>query len=660
MKMQEMKDARRTIAASSRGARGAAVRLIGLFLAGAMFSILSGGAAWASDQLVIPSTEAQQIQSMHLLNSNTGWVAGRSSLMITHDGGLHWSESAPLGPDTGAIESVFFLDELQGWVVSAAAGEQGEEAAAFIISSTVDGGATWADRKLVLPEEESGSSIALSFVDADHGWIMVRKPSSSNFSRGALLATDNGGINWRLLPEPPIGDAVRFTSPTTGWLAGGAAHNELYVTRDGGHHWQVQSVLASDAAHNVAVSSYQLPEFRNERDGALTVFVGEPGKPRVAVFETHDGGTTWGAKTSVPLSEDALQAGGAVTSVIDANTLFVAPRSRDQFTAVTQGSPRNQGFFAQFSADEAITGLDFNDDHHGWVLVTSGHCDAVKSQCHQDSRLFSTNDGGSTLNAITPPMASNGTLTLANKSTLIDAGAPTIHNTAVVNLTAKGFDQCAAGTVSQMQHWFTNTPWSFANIYMGGSNRACSQANLTSSWVNSIFAQGWDLVPTWVGLQAPGSSCTGCSQMSSNTTTAKQQGINEANAATSAANSLGLTPPTVIYFDLERYDPTSNAAAAAFVEGWVTRLHQLGNRAGVYGSAANAAADWATIANPPDAVWIASWNGSTSVFGLSGLSDSLWTNHQRIHQFEGGHNETWGGVTFNIDSDSSDGPVAHH
>ena len=30
----------------------------------------------------------------------------------------------------------------------------------------------------------------------------------------------------------------------------------------------------------------------------------------------------------------------------------------------------------------------------------------------------------------------------------------------------------------------------------------------------------------------------------------------------------------------------------------------------------------------------------------------------RIHQYQGGHNETWNGVTFNIDSNFEDGPVA--
>lgn len=628
------------------GVRFGITRLFGLCLTAALLLSIAAGTAEASGEPVSPA----QIQSMHLLTPNTGWVAGKRTIALTHDGGQHWVTTASLGGDTGDIESVFLLNDLQGWVVSAFTGEPEQGLAAFIVSSTRDGGTTWANRQLAVPVAAGGSAISVDFVDAQRGWIMVRRPSSSNFSRGALLATVDGGVNWRLLPDPPIGDAIHFISSTTGWLAGGVARDELYVTRDGGDSWQRQTMSPPGISQKTGISMYQLPTFRNDHDGALAVFFGAAGQSSVAVYETHDSGMNWTLSSSVPLSENALNAGGAVTSVVDASTFFVAPRSRDRFTAVTQGVPRSQGSFAELATEEAITRLDFKDDRHGWVLATSGHCNSFKSQCSQDSRLFATNDGGLTLSELTPPVGASGAL---------PGGATAINPDAVVDIVAKGFDQCAAGTVSQMQAWWTNTPWSFANVYLGGSNRGCAQPNLTSTWINSILAQGWDLVPTWVGLQAPGSSCTSCSEMSSSTATARQQGINEANAATNAANALGLKPPTIIYFDLERYDPTSNAAAAAFVEGWVTRLHQLGNKAGVYGAAANAADDWATIANPPDAVWIALWNGNTSVFGLSGLPDNRWSHHQRIHQFQGGHNETWGGVTFSIDSDSSDGPVVH-
>jgi hypothetical protein len=361
---------------------------------------------------------------------------------------------------------------------------------------------------------------------------------------------------------------------------------------------------------------------------------------------------TWTVSSSVPLSENALNAGGAVTSVVDESTFFVAPRSRERFTAVIQGVPRNQGSFAELAPDEAITRLDFKDDSRGWVLASSGHCNSFKSQCSQDTRLFATSDGGLTLTELTPPVGANSALPV---------GDTAISPDSVGTVAARGFDQCAAGTVSQMQAWWNAGPFFYANIYIGGINRACPQPNLTSSWVNSILhSQGWGLIPTWVGPQAPTNNCPNdsCSAMSSNPATAKQQGISEANAATNVANALGLKPPTIIYYDLEQYDGSS-AAAAAFVEGWVTRLHQLGNQAGVYANPTNAAADLATIANPPDAVWIASFNNNKSVFGINGLPDNRWDHHQRINQYKGEHSETWGGVQFlKIDSDFSDGPVA--
>jgi len=45
----------------------------------------------------------------------------------------------------------------------------------------------------------------------------------------------------------------------------------------------------------------------------------------------------------------------------------------------------------------------------------------------------------------------------------------------------KGFDTCAAPSSSQMQAWWTNTPWSWVGVYVGGASRGCSQPNLTAA-----------------------------------------------------------------------------------------------------------------------------------------------------------------------------------
>jgi hypothetical protein len=59
----------------------------------------------------------------------------------------------------------------------------------------------------------------------------------------------------------------------------------------------------------------------------------------------------------------------------------------------------------------------------------------------------------------------------------------------------------------------------------------------------------------------------------------------------------------------------------------------------------------------PDDLWIADWNGKQTTSD-SYVPSTDWIEHQRLHQYQGGHNETHGGVTINIDSDYLDGATA--
>src|SRR4051794_35694103 len=77
-------------------------------------------------------------------------------------------------------------------------------------------------------------------------------------------------------------------------------------------------------------------------------------------------------------------------------------------------------------------------------------------------------------------------------------GAPSTHY-----LVGRGLDSCTAPSLSQMSAFWSNTPYSYWGIYIGGSTRGCSQPNLTASWVRSVTTQGWKLLPIWVGPQNP-------------------------------------------------------------------------------------------------------------------------------------------------------------
>jgi Domain of unknown function (DUF1906) len=222
--------------------------------------------------------------------------------------------------------------------------------------------------------------------------------------------------------------------------------------------------------------------------------------------------------------------------------------------------------------------------------------------------------------------------------------------------TGEGFDACSAPSARTMNAW-KESPYRAVGVYIGGLNRACTQPNLTPEWVAAQTAAGWHLIPTWVGLQAPTSACSSCGKLSASQATA--QGVAEAEAAVEAANAVAMGPGSPIYFDMESYSQTSSATAAtlAFLEAWTDKLHQLGYVSGVYSSSASGIEDLAGRLGSgyelPDHLWIANWNGSTSTADPV-VPASAWALHQRIHQYRGGHNETYGGVTINIDNDYVD------
>lgn len=231
-------------------------------------------------------------------------------------------------------------------------------------------------------------------------------------------------------------------------------------------------------------------------------------------------------------------------------------------------------------------------------------------------------------------------------------------------VTGPGFDTCWAPPLSAMQVWRNSSPYRAVGIYIGGRNRACVGGNLTPDWVSGVTAQGWGLIPVYVGLQAPCVSQKGTATMHAGQVV--QEAGAEADDAASQARSYGLDQGSPIYFDLEAFKESNQACVSvvlAYIDAWTRELHADGYYAGLYGSAASGIATIATAVqsqpsfNSPDAIWIARWDRQANTDDGS-VPDSLWPGHQRIKQFQGGHVERHGGVAIEVDSDFVDGPVA--
>lgn len=239
------------------------------------------------------------------------------------------------------------------------------------------------------------------------------------------------------------------------------------------------------------------------------------------------------------------------------------------------------------------------------------------------------------------------------------------------NFTGYGFDACVAPSQRVMNAWNLRSPYSAIGIYISGNSRYCGDAyqpNLSYSWVAQNAANGWRFMPIHVGYQAPcyvnnPDSRVQKKHMSTTISTARSQARSDAAETIAALVKYGFAKGSVSYLDIEWYARTTacDNVVLEFADAWTEYLHSNGYKSGVYssGSAAIKAIDDARNANRagftlPDHLWIAWTNKVADTDGGPYLSDSGWSNHQRIHQYENGVNVTYGGYTINVDKDFLD------
>ena len=237
------------------------------------------------------------------------------------------------------------------------------------------------------------------------------------------------------------------------------------------------------------------------------------------------------------------------------------------------------------------------------------------------------------------------------------------------DFTGYGFDQCHAPEQAKMNRWLQSSPFLAVGIYISGDSRAClEQPNLTPAWIRTQLAKGWRLLPITLGPQA---SCQPRFPRYGDDETinprpgktnrygvARKQGNNEAIDAVAVAGGLGIAAGSTLWYDLEGFDSRNThcrESALAFLSGWTWQLHQLGYVSGVYSSAGSGIKmlDDARVNRPgevvlPDQIWVARWDGMANTT-TSYLRPDGWHPHARVKQYQGGHDETWGGVTINID-----------
>ena len=216
----------------------------------------------------------------------------------------------------------------------------------------------------------------------------------------------------------------------------------------------------------------------------------------------------------------------------------------------------------------------------------------------------------------------------------------------VTNYHGRGFDTCAAPSEAAMQAWWRHSRYQAVGIYIGGSDLACAQPNLTPSWLRDEAAVGWHFIPMYVGPQAAFGEVSA---------SAARQGARAAADAVLQAKQLGFGPGTPLYYDMEAYKPRQAGDVLQFLSAWTTTLHAQGYSSGVYSSSASGVTDLAQQYGSgkyamPDVIFDALWNGEASTSDPV-LGHGKWSHHHRVHQYNGNVTQTHGGTTMQIDQD---------
>ena len=580
------------------------------------------------------------IQDFKLVSENEGWLLYSNQLYWTEDGGIEWFNISPnlSSSSKEKIQAVEFIDSNNGWAILL------ENATKHTVVKTTDGGNSWQNTSSYEPEQlpqYAISNIYLHFVDTQTGWVVLKHATSSNFSVGTLFKTTDGGGTWNQL-DIPAGRQVYFVSGDVGWTVGGAAANEIYRTENGGETWYPQNILQNQEE----VKQVFLPVFKNSKEGVLAVFIKSNTQSKIALYSSNNSGMSWSLIREISVHQDLESIPVGLFDL--AHYLVILQDMPIEILSPTGTTNR--------MLPGAMTQVDMVSQNTVWALYKGSQKNGRAAYTFEESLLRSV-DGGKTWQQTALPHDDIDSHSAIPRST----------RRSVVYTGEQGFDTCAAPSIQTLQNWITSSPYKTVNLYIGGENKGCRSHNsntINKSYVAQVKAKGWKIIPTWVGLQGQSTICN-CTVMSSNLNTAYSQGRSEAEQAANTAINLGLLD-TIIYYDLEAFHG-SVSAAQSFIRGWVSRLHERGIKAGLYGSAGGShISDFASINPAPDAVWIAIANlsqytsSASQIMNALGVqryvADDLWRGN-RIYQYTGGHNEVHGGITLNIDSDLIDGPV---
>ncbi len=312
-------------------------------------------------------------EKIFFIDENRGWAVGSRSykpqlwgqvILYTDNGGATWEtqyESAPPLDDLFSyftLNNVYFTDDQNGW----AAGDvewysEGRDYKYYgAILHTDNGGINWEEQGSELCEE-GRAFVAVQFFDSENGWVLEDGFYDEQLgTSGIFLAhTTDGGTTWSWVRTGIEGSMTEegslfFFDSLTGWVAG---NGSIINSNDGGENWVEQDPL--DAWRIATV------KFTSRTKG----WVGGEG-----LFMTEDGGTTWKRDSTIWYSIGGY---GDIKDINFTDSLHGWIVGNDgRVLRTSNGGEHWNDTLINFVTYSDLLGCHFINDSTGWAAGGSG------------------------------------------------------------------------------------------------------------------------------------------------------------------------------------------------------------------------------------------------------------------------------------------------
>ena len=428
--------------------------LFGLAAAFGMVAIVAAGLLmWRSSPpntagpISVPAPK-DGIEAFGRIDSRTAWAESGSTLYMTRDGGLTWSQgtvpggrsplqasaglsggstdtSASAAPSADGSSDLHypdhyypvFTDAEHGWLVSWTTSVTGATPQyAMTVWRTVDGGASWVPNKVV---GSYGGAGLLQFVDGSHGWITILRTdlTGSDGSKGfradatTIVATTDGGTTWSVVSTMAAFAMPRFVSSTEAWgystVDPAAGSLSIVHSTDGGRTWSASPLPVPDDRRLIvwptsppAISDgsviARLPSV-NKNSPADD---GSSGSLAILTIRSSDDGRTWGldATRSVAVSGSVnLNKFAMILQLPESQPIVLVDASAARpgqppagFQATFDGGATWTAYTTPGLPGTAVTLAEWTSADDAWVLTGPDNGTPLGGQ------LYGTQDGGKT------------------------------------------------------------------------------------------------------------------------------------------------------------------------------------------------------------------------------------------------------------------------